>query len=178
MFVPLRQTIGDSDRVSYDATKSGAKVSCVAHRCPVKDPRVHDALVNVALHYGTSACVLALRQREKASLQVVAVNSETVPVFQGEFPLVNEDKFQLFHHHIRRALPTIIYNAAEDKRLMDDPLVVGEPHVRFYAAAPIVSANNEYLGTLCIVDNRPNTSFSLNEADYLCDQAQVLASLL
>ena len=49
----------------------------------------------------------------------------------------------------------IINDATKDKRFQNNPLVNELPHVRFYAAAPLVISNMR-LGTLCLFDNKPN----------------------
>ena len=46
----------------------------------------------------------------------------------------------------------IVQNAAADSRFSGNPFVAGEPHIRFYAGAPLISRNGEALGTLCVVD--------------------------
>ena len=43
-------------------------------------------------------------------------------------------------------------DATLDVRFRDNPLVVGEPHLRFYCGVPIVSAAGRPYGTLCVVD--------------------------
>ena len=48
-----------------------------------------------------------------------------------------------------------IADARRDPRFVDSPLVVGEPHIVFYAGAPLVMANGERVGTLCLIDRRP-----------------------
>ncbi len=61
---------------------------------------------------------------------------------------------------------TVIPDATEDPRVADNRLVVEEPHVRFYAGAPIQEENGHVLGTLCLLDQEPR-SFSEREMDVL-----------
>lgn len=49
----------------------------------------------------------------------------------------------------------IIPNAKEDPRFADNPLVLSEPHIRFYAGCPLRALNGQKLGTLCIIDCKP-----------------------
>ncbi|MBC7429713.1 MAG: GAF domain-containing protein [Bacteriovorax sp.] len=46
-----------------------------------------------------------------------------------------------------------IPNAREDERFCNNPLVVGDPQIRFYAGAPIIW-NGLPLGTLCVIDKK------------------------
>lgn len=56
----------------------------------------------------------------------------------------------------------IIPDTKEDIRFADNPLVVGEPKIRFYAGCPLQYLDGSKLGTLCIIDSKPRT---LNEED-------------
>ena len=47
-----------------------------------------------------------------------------------------------------------IPDARKDKRFKENPLVIGDPHIVFYAGKPIYS-NGHRIGTLCIIDTIP-----------------------
>ena len=49
----------------------------------------------------------------------------------------------------------IVPDALLDERFCDDPLVVGEAQIRFYAGCPLTLSNGFKLGTLCIFDRVP-----------------------
>jgi diguanylate cyclase (GGDEF)-like protein len=76
-------------------------------------------------------------------------------------------------HDILEASPLVVPDTLLDPRFADDPLVVGEPHIRFYAGQPIHGPNESKIGTLCIIDRQPRT---LSEEDLarLADFAAVL----
>lgn len=49
----------------------------------------------------------------------------------------------------------VVGDAANDPRFAGNPLVTGEPHVRFYAGVPLADAAGRQLGTLCVFDREP-----------------------
>jgi signal transduction histidine kinase len=60
----------------------------------------------------------------------------------------------------------IINDATKDKRFFDNPLTVNAPNVIFYAGAPLNSSEGFPLGTLCVIDSKPNV-LSQNQKDSL-----------
>jgi diguanylate cyclase (GGDEF)-like protein len=63
----------------------------------------------------------------------------------------------------------VVPNASNDQRFCDNPLVVDDPSIRFYAGYPLHAPNGSRLGTLCIIDREPR--------DFTDDDAETLKSL-
>ena len=71
----------------------------------------------------------------------------------------------------------IVADAIQDERFRENPLVVNEPNIRFYAGASLVTSGGMPLGTLCVIDRVPR---QLNEPQEKALQAlsrQVVAQL-
>ncbi|WP_372624597.1 HWE histidine kinase domain-containing protein [Falsiroseomonas sp.] len=60
--------------------------------------------------------------------------------------------------------PFVVTDARADPRFADNPLVTGEPFVRFYAAFPMRSPDGFALGTVCVISDQPRPE-GINEAE-------------
>ena len=49
----------------------------------------------------------------------------------------------------------IISDTKQDERFMHNPLVTGDPHMRFYAGAPLRAPDGHIIGTVCVLDTQP-----------------------
>jgi GAF domain-containing protein len=62
-----------------------------------------------------------------------------------------------------------VHDALTDERFAGNPVVLGDPNIRFYAGAPIVVHGGTPLGMVCVIDRKPG---KLND-----EQAAALTSL-
>ncbi len=51
----------------------------------------------------------------------------------------------------------VVEDAATDPRFADNPLVLGDPNIRFYAGAVVRAPTGHPMGTLCLIDRAPRT---------------------
>lgn len=64
----------------------------------------------------------------------------------------------------------VVPDLAADERFIPNPMVSGEPFLRFYAGAPIILVENQHsyrLGTLCLIDIKPHFDFDDKKAKLL-----------
>jgi diguanylate cyclase (GGDEF)-like protein len=71
----------------------------------------------------------------------------------------------------------VVNDSLEDVRFHDNPLVVTDPKIRFYAGCPIKVESGEKVGTLCIIDRKPR-KFSQQDESILRDLAAIVESEL
>jgi GAF domain-containing protein len=72
----------------------------------------------------------------------------------------------------------VVLDATKDPRFLANPLVTGEPRIRFYAGAPLRVPGGTKIGTLCIIDPVPRRSFSFKERSILKDLASLVVDEL
>jgi anti-sigma regulatory factor (Ser/Thr protein kinase) len=82
-------------------------------------------------------------------------------------------------HAIAQPDMMVVTDALEDARFRQNPMVQGEPHIRFYAGARLVTPQGAALGTLCVVDRVPRelTAAQRQALDALRRQAEAQLEL-
>ncbi len=71
----------------------------------------------------------------------------------------------------------VVPNVHTDDRFQNNPLVLAVPNIHFYAGCPLHNANQEQLGTLCLIDSQPH-EFSERDADTLRELAHMVEAEL
>lgn len=74
-------------------------------------------------------------------------------------------------HAIRGTDVFVVPDAREDKLFADNPLVTGDPGIRFYAGAPLTAENGRRIGTICVIDTKPRRALNASESAYLAELA-------
>jgi PAS domain S-box-containing protein len=80
-------------------------------------------------------------------------------------------------HAILGHEPLIVTDAAVDPRTFDNALVLGPPHIRFYAGIPLRTGDGYALGTLCVIDTVPREITAPQLADLEVLARQVTSQL-
>jgi len=76
-------------------------------------------------------------------------------------------------HAILQNEPLVVNDALRDDRFAENPVVIGDPHVRFYAGIPLHAADGARVGAFCIVDSKPR-SMSASQLRMLKDFARLI----
>ena len=71
----------------------------------------------------------------------------------------------------------IVPDALEDARFATNPLVTGDPYIRFYAGAPLTVPCGHNLGTLCVIDKHPRQLTEI-QADMLLALSRQVVKLM
>jgi GAF domain-containing protein len=71
----------------------------------------------------------------------------------------------------------IVPDAKKDDRFCENPLVTGDPRIRFYAGAPMVGRRGQAIGTFCVIDQKPRSDFSADQQQSLQDLADTVVDM-
>ena len=80
-------------------------------------------------------------------------------------------------HTIQQDDMFVVPDTLADERFRENPLVVGEPRVRFYIGAPLVTHDGHALGSLCVLDRVPRTLTAEQQAALDALRRQAVAQL-
>jgi len=125
---------------------------------------VRAILGRVYEHYDFPSCCLALETPTGMAIK----GNHGIDAKFVEHPTHGKS---ILYHGVSRNLPIIIYNAAEDLRFSEDPLVTGPPFVRFFIGVPLMISPTQCIGTLCLMDTREKTFYSLCDCQYVMQAA-------
>lgn len=72
----------------------------------------------------------------------------------------------------------VVLDTLADERFCNNPLVLGPPHIRFYAGAPLIGREGLVLGSFCIISDLPRESFSATDGQQLARFAALTVEAL
>ena len=107
-----------------------------------------DDLVTIARTIcGTPMGAVTLIDRDRQWLKALqGLDAEQTP---------REDAF-CAHTILKPEELMVVADARQDHRFSGNPSVLGDPHIRFYAGAPLLSSDGYALGSLCVFDSVPS----------------------
>lgn len=76
-------------------------------------------------------------------------------------------------HTILEDAPLVVSDATRDERFAENPAVIADPRVRFYAGIPLRTSDGSRVGALCVVDHKPR-SLSAGQLKMLQDIARLV----
>ncbi len=81
-------------------------------------------------------------------------------------------------HTVVQEKVLVIPDTTADDRSADNPFVLGPPHVRFYAGAPLMAKPGHAVGTICVLDVKPRPPLTGQEQALLADLAALVTDRL
>lgn len=116
----------------------------------------------------------------RVPISLVTIVGSAQQCFRGAhgLPLLSTDRDVSFCGHAIIAPDIfVIPDALHDKRFADNPLVRGEPYIRFYAGAPLRLKDGSVPGTLCLIDRKPRV-FDADQREELARLARLVVDVI
>ncbi len=127
----------------------------------------HLAALGAAL-FGTSIALISFVDRDRQFFK----STVGLPITQ------TAREFSFCAHAILGEGPFVVLDATLDDRFKANPLVIGQPHIRFYAGAPLRTREGFQLGTFCVMDSKPREGLTVNQLESLERFAKLAVSML
>jgi signal transduction histidine kinase len=95
----------------------------------------------------------------KAPIAVISLVEENHQIFKAQVGTRltgTSREISFCGHTILNPTVMVVEDATQDERFRENPLVKADPHIRFYAGAPLTTFDGFRIGTLCVMDHVPN----------------------
>jgi diguanylate cyclase (GGDEF)-like protein len=110
---------------------------------------------------------------QMATVSLIDTDRQWFKSRQGMDDPENSRETSFCAHAILTPETTVVPDATLDERFADNPLVMDDPSIRFYAGHPVSAPGGEPLGTLCVIDDKP-----WEEADFDVEALRELAAMV
>lgn len=117
----------------------------------------------------------------RAPIALVSLVEEDRQVFVGKFGLqaLGTPREQSFCAYCMLGTDAMeVPDATVDKRFAANPLVTGDPGIRFYGGHPLVSPEGKPLGALCVIDVVAREGLSPGQKEGLATLAELVIDIL
>ncbi|WP_296261028.1 MULTISPECIES: putative bifunctional diguanylate cyclase/phosphodiesterase [unclassified Pseudomonas] len=148
-----------------------SRLACVARTGMLASARdeVLDHIVDMVVHYfDVPTALVSISSEHRQWFRAgTGLGEPEAPaeIFFGAYSILSREVLQ-------------VADARHDERFMDHPLVVGEPHIRFYAGVPLVTVEGLALGTLCIIDSNARAPLDARDITMLQMYGQLVMKRL
>lgn len=132
------------------------------------EPEFDSIVREAAISLGTSIALVSLLDEHRQWFKA------KVGLSTSETPL----SMSFCTHAVQQDGVFEVPDATRDDRFADNPLVTGDPNIRFYAGVPLRTPGGSRIGTICVIDKRPRAGLSAAEKDHLEALAQRVMMLL
>jgi signal transduction histidine kinase len=135
---------------------------------PQEEPILNDIVATVRTVMGVPTALVSIVDNKRQWFAA-----------RDNFPLPETSRdYSLCAHAIMDIEPLVIPDTLADPVFRSHPVVVNDPHIRFYVGAPIVLSSGLRVGSLCAIDYVPHEAPSPEALKVLTQLARVVASTL